>query len=260
MVGIPEMSGKVHKLILGESLTALTTETFSNEDLIVDLWEGGSVLYGWDLGNACIDRLPMVSKYKCSFTHKEVHTEFFEFKPSIQLIGTEKGFEDKIDLANVQVNWLKTIVKGGYVPLNGWCTLFRMLKSVVKVRRIYGEIKYILPSKNLIKIGWIEGLIYEELINTMPIPYILDKIIWDEHKYERLKSKSRFEYTSLYVITLLTKLIKGADEVKAILVGKKGLLSALIIMIPSNIIYKRLGSYLLVYVLAPLTMEESMER
>ena len=244
-------------VILGESFTALTItyKGYVRPQAIIDIWEGGSSLHGWDFINGCIDRLPMLVKNKCQLLGDE---RYIQVRPVIEVIGSEEGFTEKVYSKlpdEPQINWLNMISEGGFMLYNGWCSMLRKLKSkTAKISRIYGEVKYIHLDKSAIKVGWRKEVRYSKAIITMPLPYILPRIITTNNVIKRMCNNIKPNYVSLYVMTIIvSKSEVKLEEPKIIKVGRKGLLTALIYLLPMNEIYN-LSNSILIYVLSPITL------
>ena len=238
---------------LGESLTILSLihKGALKPQVIIDIWEGGTTLYGWDTYvGICIDRLPMISDKPCLHNLK-----FIKLEPEVEDIGHEEGFNDKVlkHLPNVQINWLSRLTLKGYVPRKGWCNLIRSLRESIHISRLYGEIKYILLDEHIVRVGWRTGIRYGEIVSSMPVPYVLSKIITSNTELKKLINDSVFEYASLYIVTLIIRNY-GIRNVKVIRVGKKGFLTALVYLIPSSEIYELNNDSLIVYIMAPITL------
>jgi len=244
-------------VILGESFTALTM-TYKGcvkPHVIIDIWEGGSSLYGWDFINGCIDRLPMLVKTKCQLLGDERYTQV---RPVIEVIGNEEGFTEKVYSKlpeESQINWLNIMSEGGFMLRSGWCSMLRKLKNkTAKISRIYGEVKYIHLDKSAIKVGWRKEVRYSKAIITMPLPYILPRIITTNNVIKRMSNNIKLNYVSLYVMTIVvSKSEVKLEEPKIIKVGRKGLLTALIYLLPMDEIYN-LSNSILIYVLSPITL------
>jgi len=246
-------------VFLGESLTALTAiyKGHIKPHVIIDVWEGGSSLYGWDFAGKCIDRLPILTRSKCYILNDE---KYVQVKPIVEVVGSEDGFTDKITSRipdTIQINWLDTMSEGGYMLLNGWCSMLRKLKSkVVNVSKIYGEIKYIHLDRSVIKVGWRKEIRYAKIVNTLPLPYFTSKIITMDNNVKRVSDMELgLSYVSLYIMTLIaSKSDISLEKSKVIKVGKKGFLTALIFMLPMNYVYG-LNDLVLIYVLSPITLD-----
>jgi len=244
-------------VILGESFTALTMtyKGYVKPHVIIDIWEGGSSLYGWDFINGCIDRLPMLVKNKCQLLGDE---KYIQVKPIIEVIGSEEGFTEKIYSKlhdESQINWLNVMSEEGFMLRNGWCSMLRKLKSrTAKISRIYGEVKYIHLDKSAIKVGWRKEVRYSKAIITMPLPFILPRMITTNNVIKRMSNNIKLNYVSLYIMTIIvSKSEIKLEEPKIIKVGRKGLLTALIYLLPMDEIYN-LSNSTLIYVLSPITL------
>ncbi len=251
------------RLILGESLTSLLmnySRSSATDTIITDIWEGGSVLYGWDLSKYCIDRAPIFLNPSCPHINKlrGLGIERFELiKFNINVVGTEEGFRSKFRGIDLGHTWIQQLVSGGYIPIGGWCSFYRRLRGCIAIRRVYGYIKFVDIDRKLVKISWLECLKYDELVSTLPLHYLLTKVTTGNEEVSKLIRGciSALSYVPTYIMTLIVK--GGVDQDEVIMVGKKGFQTALIVRLRPDVVYPRIsGKYSLIYVITPIDIEE----
>ena len=252
------------RVILGESLTSLLisySSNYASEDyVLVDTWEGGSTFFGWDISRYCIDRAPILLNPSCPYISnlRGLGVSKLELvKFDINLIGTEEGFRNKFANINVEDTWIQNVVSGGYIPVNGWCSFYRYLRRNVAIRRIYGFIKFIDIDRKLLKVSWYKSLRYRELLSTLPLHYLITKIITNDEKViKTIKECFKvLNYIPTYIVSMIIKGSTGKDRV--VMIGRKGFQSALVVTLRPNIVYPFLSKdYTLIYVVAPIHIDE----
>ena len=226
------------KIYLGLSLATLLSNPGVN-DLIIDVWEGGSVLYGWDFLNSCLDRLPLL--VEDSDCVKRLGGRPVEFDIMTELLGMEKDIIRKLQLNDLSRFWPFKLSKNAYLPANGWCTLFRKKISKVQSKRIFGEIKYIDPQEKELRVSWWRKLNYNTLYNTLPLDYLMKKLRDLDSVKNGLKS------IPLYISSLLIR--SRLDEFRIYYLGKKKYASVTVIHSP--LLNPKLSGYSIAYMLIP---------
>jgi len=209
---------------------------------IVDIWDGGSLFHGVDIGDFCVDRVPMHVNKPINTLLGE-YVEYVRFKPDIEFLGTETSYENKVSKGiQLQRNWFLELSSGGYIPKKFWCKVFRDLKRKVSVARYYGEIKKANLERRLIAVSYErEVLTYDKLVISLPLPYIINKLNL------RVNGES-FKYVSLFINLLIIDNYVG--ENKVIYVGKTHVVPHTIIIINLSDFNERLSNYALVYVMS----------
>jgi hypothetical protein len=243
---------RVKNVFLGESLSALAhilKSKMESNSLIVDIWDGGSIYQGWDIGKICLDRVPLFLKEKCLR-----NTEYLQYTPDVTYIGEEMEYLHKVSGGlDVQRNWLHEYSHGGFLPKSMWCSWFRELKKGIKVPKIYGNIVKIVPENGLIEAaGRKETIYYNRLYNTLPLPYFLRKI---QSSYKFYEVASEVPYISLVILLIVLK-IKDIERV--IFVGKRKYFVNTIVTLDASKIYEGLEGYMLVYSFASVSTKNKL--
>ncbi len=229
------------RIFLGLSLTTLLQEPGPN-DLIIDFWEGGSSLYGWDHMGSCVDRLPIyVTNPECierlGGTPQELDSES-------ELIGEYRDYLRKFSLDVAELpQWFREPLSKVYIPREGWCQLFRTMISGVRSERKFGEIIWIDLNSSAIKMSqW--GLVrFRELFNTFPLEYLVRKI----KGCSPGEASRNFPFEPLYVSVFI---VKGREEkFRTYLLGKRKFFSVAVVKVPMP----HDGDYSLMYSIIPYT-------
>lgn len=229
------------RIFLGLSLATLLQGPGPN-DLIIDFWEGGSSLYGWDYMGGCIDRLPIyVTNPECI---ERLGGTPQELDSDSELIGEYRDYLGKFSLSELELpQWFREPPSKVYTPEKSWCQLFRAMITSVRSERKFGEILWIDLNSSAIKMSqW--GLVrFRQLINTLPLEYLVRKI-----KGCRAEEASRsFPFEPLYISVFI---VRGREEkFKTFFLGKRKFFSAVIAKIP----LPKGGDYSLMYSIIPYT-------
>ncbi len=216
------------KIYLGLSLTTLMMSP-SSSDLVIDVWEGGSTLYGWDVRDICIDRVPLiVSDPDCI---KVVGGKLAKFTVSKDVIGDKHDIYRKLklkDTSTFDLFWPARVKDICYMPLGGWCKEFRKMLMSLKSKILLGELKEIDLVKREIRVGWWNSIQYDELINTLPLDYFLTKL------NDRPGS---LKYTLYNVPFYIASFVLSGtrDDVRIIFLGKKKYASIAMIEVPGKV-------------------------
>ena len=241
-------------ILLGESLTSLLYAAGSSYKRIkiVDIWEGGSLLYGWRLAIPaqlkCLDRVPILCR-------EPNHVEELGGKPiaidlDASFIGSEEGYKSKVTLDNeveIQRDWILEYTRNRYYARGGWCSIFTRLRSRVKAPRVYGELQKILLEDRVLIIKG-SRIKYGVVFNTLPLPYMLSKLA----DRELSNYLGTLRYVSFYIVSLLVK--KTLSSLKVTYVGKRGYSLAAVVELPVNYLVSGLRNYAVVYCFVPTTL------
>ena len=211
------------KVYLGLSLSTLLLRP-GVDDLVIDIWEGGSYLYGWDLrGGICLDRLPlMVNDSQCISKLGAIPVKY---DINITLLGSEKDAMKKLEISSFHEFWPLRFSSKAFLPENGWCALFRKLRNTLRGKQIFGELKYIDPVNKEIRVGWWDKIRYDVMYNSMPLDYILTKI--------RTSVSKKLTYFPLYIGSYVLK--GNLEEIRIYILGKRKYASAVSVLIPFSI-------------------------
>ncbi len=229
------------KMYLGESLSTLSVliRDPRPQDVIADLWEGGSVLSGIEICGMVLDRAPLLVKNPLT----SVKAEFLSVKPATVFIGSESSYHLKVSKGmELQKNWLLELSKGGKIPRGCFCNIFKQLRSKVANKRIYDTISKIeLSSKRLTLLR--HGIMhYDKLVNSLPLPYVMSKISTGVGNGAALP---QFDYVSLLIEIALTKL--RLEEYTIIYVGKGDIVPHTVVLVPLTYLKESASDDVLVY-------------
>lgn len=181
---------KAKRVLLGNSLTA---NLLAREgDTIVDFWEGGSDLYGWNLGSSCLDRIPVFLRGDCC--RQLFGGALVDVDVEVVVEGPEANVAEKLgDISGSFIGY------GGrmLVPKYPVCTYYRELLLRSRATRVFSPISKIDLRSRLVRTYHYQAE-YEELVNTLPLHYFLTKSGLDE-------LKSSLQYSSAYVLTLISE-------------------------------------------------------
>ncbi|MCD6429055.1 MAG: hypothetical protein J7L12_05550 [Desulfurococcales archaeon] len=241
-------------ILLGESLTSLLYAASSSRGAakIIDIWEGGSLLYGWRLALPaqlkCLDRVPILCR-------EPNHVEELGGKPiaidlDASFIGSEEGYKSKVTLDNeveIQRDWILEYSRNRYYVRGGWCSIFSRLRGGVKVPRVYGELQKILVEDRALIVNG-SRIEYEVILNTLPLPYVLSKLV-DRELSNYLRT---LKYVSLYIVSLVVK--KQLSHLKVTYVGKRGYSLAAVAELPLSYLAKELENYAVIYCFVPTAL------
>jgi len=221
---------KARRVLLGNSLTANLLAR--NDDLVVDVWEGGSDLYGWSLGSLCIERVPMFLPRACC--QQLLRDSLTEVNVEVTVEGPEKGLAEKFGEATKTTLWL-----GGklLVPERPLCTYFREFLRRVTTTRIFSPISRIDLSYKVLRTYHCD-IEYDELVNTLPLDYFLSKAGLND-------LRSHLGYRSAHAVLAVAE--SRLEDYTKIFVGHRGYLVGYVVS------YGRspLGNY--IYAFTPIT-------
>jgi len=242
-------------ILLGESLTSLLYAAGSSKYgklEIVDIWEGGSLLYGWKLTAPtqlkCIDRVPILCNERTQI--EEIGGKPIAIELNVSFIGSEEEYKNKITLdseVEIQRDWILEYSNSKYYVMGGWCNIFNRLRSRIKVPRIYGELQTVLPRDQTLIVRGLR-IRYDAVLNTLPLPYILDKIA-DKELSDFLEP---LRYVSFYITSLIIK--RQLNHLRVTYVGKRGYLLAAVVELPVSYLVNDLGNYIIVYCFVPISL------
>jgi hypothetical protein len=226
---------------LGESLSTLASisrKLTVDETIIVDIWSDGSLLSGIKVSNLEVDKIPMLVKESIT-TDNTVY-----FKPDTIYIGSETTYDSKVSMSvELQRNWFQELSQGGIIPRKFFCSIYRSLKSLVGVKRNYDVISTIKLRNKELKLLRYGVLHYGTLVNTLPLPYFINKTDLPSDIKEGLISK--LDYVGLLINIALTRC--NVDNYTVVYVGKKNLIPHTIVVIPLRYFMKELTNYAIVY-------------
>ncbi len=241
-------------ILLGESLTSLLYAASGShkEPKIVDIWEGGSLLYGWKLTVPtplrCLDRVPIFCKEPSHV--EELGGKPIATEPDISFMGSEEGYRNKVTLDNrveIQRDWILEYSRSRYYVRGGWCNIFSRLRDGVKVPRVYGELQKILLEDHILIVKG-SRIKYGVILNTLPLPYVLSKLV-DGELSDYLGT---LRYISLYIISLVVK--KQLNRLKVTYVGKRGYSLAAVVELPVSYLVNELKNYAVIYCFVPTAL------
>lgn len=169
---------KASRAFLGLSLPAISAGP-CEEDVVIDFWEGGSLLYGSDLMSSCVDYLPMLSSHDERACLEKLCGDVVEVEFEEEVVGDvgDIGSKLSIELDSIQRNWLLTGPRKGLLPVEGWCRCYRRRLMSVSARKLVGlGIASIdLEGRRVVTYLRRDTLEVEEIVSTMPLPYVLRK-------------------------------------------------------------------------------------
>lgn len=196
---------KAKRVFLGNSLTA---NLLAREgDIIVDYWEGGSDLYGWNLGSTCLDRVPIFLRGDCC--RQLFGGNLLEVDVEVVIEGSEANVIEKLgDISGSFIGYCGRML----VPRYPVCTYYRELLLRSRATRVLSPISKVDLQSKFVRTYHYQTE-YEELVNTLPLHYFLTKSGLDE-------LKSSLKYSSAYVLTLISE-TKMKDYTKTF-VGHRG--------------------------------------
>lgn len=234
-------------IYLGESFSSIInalTKAGNQQRCMIDIWDGGSLLSGVDLGGFCVDRVPILVDRPIDIKSilTEGYVEYVRFKPYVEFLGSEVQYENKVSKGvKLQRNWFLELSSGGYLPKKFWCNIFRDMRKVIIAKRYYGGVRKInLRDKLVIVSNEREVLTYGKLVISLPLPYVLNKL--------GVKVSDGFKYVSLFINIFLVGNYVG--ESRVIYVGKSHVVPHTIIAINLGDLNEELGNYTLLYVVS----------
>ncbi len=224
------MSEKHAKTVyLGLSLTTILMHP-SKDDLILDLWEGGSTLYGWDVMGSCLDRVPIfVNESNCI---NLLGGEPEELDVNTRLEGSELDYIAKVTKEGVDPSMFKLSRLGSktWFPRGGWCRLFRNLAKQTQATKLFGELRWLNPESRELGFGWWGTIKYDKLIITMPLDYVISKL-----RSEKIANlNNNFSYLSFFITVAVFR--GKRDSVEVVFLGKNRYASAVVVTMP--LLYK----------------------
>lgn len=182
---------KARRVFLGNSLT--TNLLVRNEDLVVDIWEGGSDLYGWSLGTLCIDRIPVFLPRTCC--QRLLNDSLVEVDVDVAIEGPEKELERKFgETITKSILWLNGRL---LIPKRSLCTYFREFLRRIATPKIFSPISRIDLNSKILRTYHCD-VEYEELINTLPLDYFLSKAGLND-------LRSHLSYRSAHVVLVVAE-------------------------------------------------------
>ncbi len=216
------------RVYLGMSFTTALMKP-QQDDIVVDVWEGGSTLYGWDMKGWCVDRLPLF--VDDSFCVKAALGTPMEFDVKIEVEGEESDAAEKIGIRAEELSsiWPLRALKRGdvvYASRNGWCSAYRKLLSSMKANTIFGELKEIDLVNKIVRIAWWEPIHFDLLVNTLPLDYFMRKA--GEREFSGSFKGVPF-YISLFAIRLKT------NEVLIKILGRRKFNSVYVVLVPGKL-------------------------
>lgn len=216
---------KAKTVYLGLTLTTALMGP-NKDDLILDLWEGGSTLYGWDIMGSCVDRVPIF--VNDSYCINSLGAEPVELDVNVRLEGSESDYIAKITKEGVEPSlfWLSRLESKTRVPQGGWCRLFRNMVSQIQATKLFGELRWLNPESCELGFGWWGTIEYNKLIITMPLDYVVSKL----RNEDVVNLRDKFNYLSFYVSVAVFR--GKRDSVDVIFLGKNRYASALAVTVP----------------------------
>ncbi len=235
---------EVGTLFLGNSLTTLVLSRDCGHFAVVDTWEGGSLLYGLDVLGGCVDKVPLFSESGVIEPEREYCLDF-----TSEYLGSESNYSSKLEVGGVspQRNWLVEISGSKCLPKEGWCSYFRELGTKIRVNLHVGNIEYVDLGNKAVKVGGIV-LKYEELVNTMPLPYFLGKLRGVDREIYELADELRY-LPMLFYVVVINEVMKPS----VVHVGRRALRISDVVVVP----LEELG-VTLIYASLPLRGREVM--
>ncbi len=230
------------KIYLGESLSTLAVliKDRHYQDVVVDLWSGGSLLSGIEICGITFDRVPMLIRNPPT----SLGTEFISVKPVTTFVGSESSYDVKVSKNTyVQRNWLLELSSGGKIPSKFFCGMYRELRARVGSRRIYdtiSKVRLIDKKLNLLRHGTMD---YDILVNSLPIPYITGKV---DLNVDIKVMSSKLDYVSLLIGVVLGEY--KVSEYTVMYIGKTNFIPHTVVLIPLERFSSELPSnYALIY-------------
>lgn len=169
---------KVPRVFLGLSLPTVSAGP-RESDAVIDFWEGGSFLYGFDLMGSCADYLPLLSPHDERTCLEKLCDKVAEIDLEEEVIGNIGDIGSKlfIELDTIQRNWFLSGPSKGFLPSSGWCHCYRRLLTDLDTRKLMGlGIASIdIEDHRIVTYLRRDTLEAEEIISTMPLPYVLKK-------------------------------------------------------------------------------------
>lgn len=223
----------MRRVFLGNSLT--TNLLAGSEDLVVDIWEGGSDLYGWSLGSLCVDRIPMFLPRTCC--QQLLNDSLVDVDVDFIVEGPEKELEKKFgETITKSVLWFNGKV---LIPKRPFCEYFRELLRRVKTSKIFSPISRIDLDSKILRTYHCD-VEYGELVNTLPLDYFLGKAGLHE-------LRSYLSYRSAHAILVVAE--SRLKEYAKIFVGHRGYLTSYVVS------YGRSSLGNQIYAFIPLTRD-----
>jgi hypothetical protein len=220
----------VRRVFLGDSLTS---NLLAGEgDLVVDLWEGGSDLYGWSIGSYCVDRVPIFLRRSCCTAN--LRWDLLEVDVNVSVEGLESVVSEKLgDLSTTVVGFSGRL----YTPAKPVCRYFRRLRSESRAQHLYSPIVRVdLELREVVT--YHAKVEFSELVNTLPLHYLLLK--------SGLKSLAEeLGYSSAHILMLVAE--SSLKEYSKLFIGHRGYLTSCVIS------YREEPLGRILYAITPLT-------
>lgn len=201
------------RVFLGLSLPTISAG-LREEDMVIDFWEGGSLLYGSDLMGSCVDYLPMFSLPSERGCLEELCGNIVEVNLEEVVIGDLDDLGSKLAAEPdiFQKNWLIAGPRRGFLPRGGWCRYYRERLKGVNARRLvgFGIASIGLEERKVVTYLGRDILEADEIVSTMPMPYVLRKAGYPV-------SEDDFPHEPLHVSFFLIKGTVSREPKKVIL-------------------------------------------
>ncbi len=215
--------------------------------MILDIWPGGSTLYGWDTPWGCIDRIPIMLEDR--EVAELLGIKVTETNVNIELLGNESDYISKLTRGGeviIQKDLINQLKDKSLLPVNGMCAYVRRLITSVKAVKSFGELRIIDTCNSIIHQVPNEPLIIEggSIVNSMPLDYIARIAGVARLKRELIKPP----YITLYVTTILTR--QDGEGVKVFILGKRRFKSIAMVSIPAKAVHPSLHDCLLTYIIS----------
>jgi len=227
---------EVSSVYLGLSLTTVMLKSNNhNDSLVFDFWSGGSTLHGWDFLKQCIDRLPI--GVNDPNTINVLGGIPVELRLEDELLGTEGDYEFKVTCGGrvyVQRDWIAGLTGRKWYVSGGWCSLFRRLvsQSGIAAQAFFGDLRSVDFNRKTIYI-LPHGLVrYEEIVNSLPLEYVINKIVYPG-THHRFPAK----YVTMYITVAI---VRGDYEPHIWFLGKRRFVSSAIVTLPLKLLYPQL--------------------
>lgn len=250
---------KTKTLILGDSLSSNIYATRDSSNSLLLSWVGASsALDGWDLTNTCVDKLPLfLEESECL---KYLGFEVSEIDYKYVLIGEEESLSAKISLGNAgdpQHIWYDLIPRTYgkvYKPVLNWCQIIKVLRSRVRVPRLYANIRCVDPYEKIVLLEGGATIEYESTVSSVPQDLLLTRLKGVDPR-DVSTSYARLPYSISLIIGRVDHKI-GDDEVVVYALGRRRYIASHMVLLKSNVEYVKDG-YVLIYILTPLKHDAS---
>ncbi|MCX8186521.1 MAG: hypothetical protein N3G48_05380 [Sulfolobales archaeon] len=228
-----------HKVYLGESLSTLASVLTNpnSSQVIIDIWDEGSLLSGIQICNTIVDKAPLLMNGHIPIA------DLITIHPNSIFIGSESSYIRKVSKGvDLQRNWLLELSRGGKMPRNFFHSIYKKFRHEAIAKRVYDVIDKLELSNRRITLLRYGTVSYDKLVNSLPLPYIMSKV--------DLNPKFKNTFLKLGYVSLLIGISVAkvrVEEYTTVFIGKTNIVPHTVVLIPLKILKEDLIDYVLIY-------------